>query len=88
MPKFKENMDKSIHSHLYHQVIGRLRGKREKMGVTQVQLAELLKVNQTFVSRIETCDRRLDIIELHHICHFVDFIQEVDKDILCKSEGE
>ena len=57
-------MDKSIHSHLYHQVIGRLRGKREKLGITQIQLAELLKVNQTFVSRIETCDRRLDLIEL------------------------
>ena len=86
-------MDKSIHSHLDHQVIGRLRGKREKMGITQVQIAELPKVNQTFVSRIETCDRRLDIIELHHICQvlgisFVDFIQEVDKDILRKSEGE
>lgn len=28
-------MDKSIHSHLYHQVIGRLRSKRERKGVTQ-----------------------------------------------------
>lgn len=84
------NMDKSIHSHLYHQVIGR-RGKREKLGITQVQLADLLKVNQTFISRVETCDRRLDIIELHHICQvldvsFVDFIQEVDRDILSKGE--
>ena len=92
-PKIKEKMDKSIHSHLYHQVIGRLRSKREKLGITQVQLAELLKVNQAFISKIETCDRRLDIIELHHICQvlglsFVDFIQEVDKDILRKSEGE
>ena len=91
--KNKEKMDKSIHSHLYHQVIERLRGKRERLGITQVQLAELLKVNQTFVSRIETCDRRLDIIELHHICQvlgisFVDFIQEVDRDILRKREGE
>ena len=41
-----EKMDKSIHSHLYHQVIGRLRGKREKLGVTQIQLAELLKVTK------------------------------------------
>lgn len=85
-------MDKSIHSHLYHQVIGRLRSKRE-MGVTQAQLAELLKVNQAFISKIETCERRLDIIELHHICQvlgisFVDFIQEVDRDILCKREEE
>jgi len=87
------NMDKSIHSHLYHHVIGRLRGKREKLGITQVQLADLLKVNQTFISRVETCDRRLDIIELHHICQvlgisFIDFIQEVDKDILSKGEGK
>lgn len=86
-------MDKSIHSHLYHQVIGRLRSKREIKGVTQSQLADLLDVNQAFVSKIETCDRRLDIIELHHICQvlgisFVDFILEVDKDILRKSEGE
>lgn len=86
-------MDKSIHSHLYYQVIGRLRSKREIKGVTQSQLADLLDVNQAFVSKIETCDRRLDIIELHHICQvlgisFVDFIQEVDKDILRKNEGE
>lgn len=64
-----------------------------KWGVTQVQLAELLKVNQAFVSKVETCERRLDIIELHHICQvlgisFVDFIQEVDRDILSKNEGE
>ena len=86
-------MNKSIHSHLYHQVIGRLRSKREMGGVTQVQLAELLKVNQAFVSKVETCERHLDIIELHHICQvlgisFVDFIQEVDRDILSKNEGE
>ena len=87
-------MDKSIHSHLYHKVIARLRSKREMGGgVTQAQLAELLKVNQAFVSKVETCERRLDIIELHHICQvlgisFVDFIQEVDRDILCKYEGE
>ena len=86
-------MDKSIHSHLYHQVIGRLRSKREMKGVTQTQLADLLSVNQAFVSKIESCDRRLDIIELHHIClvlgiSFVDFIQEVDKDILRKNSGK
>ena len=89
----KENMDKTIHSHLYHQVIGRLRSKREMGGVTQAQLAELLKVNQAFISKVETCERRLDIIELHHICQvlnisFVDFISEVDRDILRKNEGE
>ena len=86
-------MDKSIHTHLYRQVIGRLRSKREMGGVTQAQLAGLLKVNQAFVSKVETCERRLDIIELRTICQvlnisFVDFIAEVDRDILSKSEGE
>lgn len=62
-------------------------------GVTQAQLAELLKVNQAFISKVETCERRLDIIELRNICQvlgisFVDFIAEVDRDILSKSEGE
>lgn len=62
-------------------------------GVTQAQLAEFLKVNQAFISKVETCERRLDIIELHHICQvlnisFVDFIAEVDRDILRKNEGE
>lgn len=93
VPKNYEKMDKSIHSHLYHQVIGRLRGKREKLGITQIQLAELLKVNQTFVSRIETCDRRLDFIELRQICQvlgisFVDFVAEVERDILSKGKSE
>lgn len=62
-------------------------------GVTQAQLAELLNVNQAFVSKVETCERRLDIIELHQICKvlnisFVDFIAEVDRDILSKNGGE
>ncbi len=89
--QIKTNMDKSIHSHLYHQVIGRLRSKREGKGVTQVQLADKLGVNQNFISKIETCDRRLDLIELRQICQvlglsFVDFVAEVERDILSKEE--
>lgn len=87
------HMDKSMHSHLYHQVVARLRSKREEKGVTQTQLAELLNVKQAFISKIEICERRLDIIELHSICQvlgvsFVDFMQEVDRDILSKGEGK
>ena len=86
-------MDKSIHSHLYHQIIGRLRSKRESKNVTQVQLAEMLGVKQTFISKIETCDRRLDLIELRQICQvlnisFVDFVAEVARDILSKGKCE
>lgn len=46
-------MDKSIHSHLYHQVIGRLRSKREGKGVTQVQLADKLGVTKILSARLK-----------------------------------
>lgn len=82
-------MDKSIHTKLYQRMIARLRAKREEKGVTQMQLAEKLGVNQTFVSKVEICERRLDIVELLTICEileisFVDFIKEIDEDIISK----
>lgn len=64
-------------------MIALLRGKRETVGMTQIQLAEKLKVSQTVVSKIETCERRLDVIELIDVCDaigisFIDFINELN----------
>lgn len=53
-------------------MIALLRSKREAIGMTQCQLAEKLNVNQTVVSKIETCERRLDIIEMMDICETMD----------------
>ena len=80
-------MDKSIHSHLYHRIIARLRAKREGKGLSQYQLSQILKVQQSYVSKIETCERRLDILELMNICEaldlsFIDFVRDIDEDIL------
>ena len=82
-------INKSIHSKLYHRIIARLRTKREEKKVTQCQLAHILNVKQAYVSRIETCERRLDILELMNICEaleisFIDFVREIDEDILPK----
>lgn len=76
-------MDKSIHDQGYRRMISLLRRKREERNITQGQLAEKLSVNQTVVSKIETCERRIDIIELHKICialniSFINFISEID----------
>ena len=54
--------------------------------MTQRQFAEKLKVNQCDVSKIETCERRIDIIELRTICRaldlaFVDLIIEIEEEI-------
>lgn len=67
-------------------MIALLRGKREAIGMTQIQLAEKLNVSQTVVSKIETCERRLDVIELIDVCDainvpFVDFLNELNSKI-------
>lgn len=79
-------MEKSIHQKRYHTMIALLRGKREAIGMTQIQLAEKLNVSQTVVSKIETCERRLDVIELIDVCDainvpFVEFLNELNSKI-------
>ena len=82
-------MDKSIHTKLYQRMIARLRAKREEKGLSQYQLSQILNVPQPYVSRIETCERRIDILELMNICEaldisLIDFVREIDEDILPK----
>lgn len=45
-----------------------LRELRENMGLTQVELAAHLKVTQSFVSKYESGERRLNFIEIYEIC--------------------
>ena len=75
-------MEKSIHLSQYHVMISLLREKRESVNVTQVQLADKLNVGQTIISKIETFERRIDVIELMSICDalniaFPEFIDEL-----------
>ncbi len=64
-------LEKTIYTVEYRIVLRLLKECREDSGVTQVQLAELLGQTQSFVSKIERGDRRLDIIQLRTILlHF------------------
>jgi transcriptional regulator with XRE-family HTH domain len=45
-----------------------LREMRTERGLRQADLAEILEVNQTFVSKYERGERRLDLIELRQVC--------------------
>lgn len=60
-------MDKSIASTEYQRLCALLRQMREQAGLTQVQIAERLRVPQSFVSKYESGERRLDVIELAHV---------------------
>ena len=60
-------VDKSIHSAEYQRFCELLRQLRHEAGLTQVQVAERLDEPQSFVSKYESGERRLDIIELRQV---------------------
>jgi transcriptional regulator with XRE-family HTH domain len=61
-------MDKSIHTDEYAAILALLREAREAAGLTQVQLAARLGVTQSFVSKVEVGERRLDVVQLRTLC--------------------
>ncbi|WNV83485.1 helix-turn-helix transcriptional regulator [Umezawaea sp. Da 62-37] len=60
-------MDRSITSAEYHRFRTLLRELRVEAGLTQVQVAELLREPQSFVSKYESGERRLDVVETRHV---------------------
>ena len=60
-------MDKSIYTREYRAMLRLLKATREEAGVTQVDLAKLLGRTQSFVSKTERGESRLDIIQLRFI---------------------
>lgn len=46
-----------------------LQEARKKAGLTQIAAAERLGCRQTFISKIERGERRVDVIEFLEICH-------------------
>jgi transcriptional regulator with XRE-family HTH domain len=59
---------KSLHAPRNQALRQRLRAAREEHGVTQQELAKQLGVPQSFVSKYETGERRLDVIEFSDVC--------------------
>ncbi len=57
-------MDKSIYSAKYKIVLQNLLKAREESNLTQADVASKIKKPQSFVSKVERGERRLDIIEL------------------------
>lgn len=51
-------------------MVDRLRAAREEKGLTQEEVAQALDVPQTFVSKIEQGERRIDPLELEELASF------------------
>lgn len=60
-------VDKSIYSEEYRRLCAVLRELRQEAGLTQVEVAMRLDVPQSFVSKYESGERRLDLVELRHV---------------------
>jgi len=77
---------KNIHSHDHKKLCDLIRTLREEKGVTQQGLADKLDVPQSFVSKIETGERRLDVLELRSVCLALDlplkrFVQLLEEEV-------
>lgn len=53
----------NVHSTGYQAFLKKLRQARADSGLTQVQVAKRLKKPQSFVSKTESGERRLDLVE-------------------------
>ena len=65
-------MQKSIYSPRYRAFLRLLRNTREKAGLSQADLGARLGESQSFISKCERGQRRLDIVELHAFCKALD----------------
>jgi len=61
-------MQKTISSRNYAHFLKTLREAREHAGITQEEMAARLGETQSFVSKCERGERRMDIVELREFC--------------------
>jgi transcriptional regulator with XRE-family HTH domain len=77
-------MGNTVYERRYKKFLAKLKAARLNAGLTQVQVAAHLGVPQSFVSKCESGERRVDIIELldfaeiyqKPLLYFIDFERE------------
>ncbi|MGQ2989770.1 MAG: helix-turn-helix domain-containing protein [Brevundimonas sp.] len=67
-------MTKSLHTERYAELLDVLKRVRVDAGLTQAELAARLNKPQSYISKLERGERRIDVIE------FIDLISAVDED--------
>jgi transcriptional regulator with XRE-family HTH domain len=61
-------MEKSIHSAQYVLFLKVFRQTRQRVGLTQVDLAKRVGESQSFISKCERGERRINVVELGSFC--------------------
>lgn len=83
-------MQKSVHNPEYAVFLSLLRRARMEAGLSQVDLAERLQETQSFVSKCERGERRIDIIELRLFCSAIgvtltEFTARIERELEAKA---
>ena len=64
-------MEKSVYKHDNIMICESLKRARIKAKISQIELSKKLKTEQSFVSRYESGQRRIDIVEFFQICEAI-----------------
>src|SRR5437588_278252 len=67
----RPTMDKTVHSPQYQCFLRELRRAREMAGLTQSEVAERLSEPQSWVSRVESGETRMHLIEFRAYCQAI-----------------
>lgn len=79
------SMAKSRHTAKYQRLLRALRDARKAAGLTQVEVARRFRCHAPFVSKIESGERRVDVVELAEFCQvygvrLTDFLKKAGLD--------
>jgi transcriptional regulator with XRE-family HTH domain len=61
-------MEKTQHTTRYDRLLTALRRARERAGLTQLEVARRLGTYASYVSKCESGERRVDVVELAEFC--------------------
>ncbi len=83
-------MRKSLFSNDYDTLLAMLKEHRKSSGITQIELAERIEETQSFVSKCERGERRLDLLETRIWCKalrlpFLEFVKKLDRKLSRRS---
>lgn len=63
-------MSKTIYSKEHQYIVKQLKKAREEKGLNQKQVAEFLDKTQSYVSKIESGQRKIDVVQLRELARF------------------
>ena len=81
-------MRKTIYTGEYQALVLWLRAQRVARGMTMRDLAEILDVPHSFIGKVETRERRIDLVEFIAICRALSVSPHDGMDVVLAAAGE